>query len=72
MPPSDKRRPNKKAALLAKRLLKMSTSEAPFPWEGLQVEPYLYGTSRPSVYTGTNRTVPDRSASRTRTGQLRK
>ena len=36
------------------------------------MEPYQYGKDRPRVYTGTDGTVPQRTASGTRTGPPRK
>ena len=42
-------------------------SKAPFTWERFQNR-----TDRPRVYTGTDETVPYRTASSTRTGLLRK
>ena len=50
----------------------LCASNAPFTRERFYVEPYQNRTDRPRVYTGTDGTVPYRTASGTRTGPPRK
>ena len=61
--------------VLARKIFDQSRTlsiKAPFTRERFHVEPYQNRTDRPRVYTGTDGTVPYKTASGTRTGPSRK
>ena len=51
---------------------KFQQQKAPFTRKRFRMEPYQYCMDKPSVYTGTDGSIPDRNASGARTGPPRK